>query len=81
MARKGDSQVDPTGTRHSFVVRIWREESNPGWRGWVQHTQTQESATISDLEALLAFMEQRAGKLTGAAHKDLTCTRSRGRIQ
>jgi hypothetical protein len=68
--RKG-MQMDPSVVRHSFVVRIWREKGCAGWRGWVQHTRTQESATVENLEALLAFVEQQAGKLTGTAPKNL----------
>ena len=71
MVNERETRKDSLGARHSFVVRIWREESHPAWRGWVQHTRTQESATVKDLEALLLFMEQRAGKLIGSAHKEL----------
>ena len=57
--------------RHSFVVRVWREKGIPGWRGWVQHTRSGESAPIQNLESLLAFIERRTGKLTSIVSKGL----------
>ena len=53
--------------RHSFVVRIWREEGRPGWRGWVQHAGSGEATYVRDLEELLAFMESRTGELAGSS--------------
>jgi hypothetical protein len=61
----------PSVERQSFVVRIWREEGDAGWRGWVQHTRTQKSATVESLKALLDFVERQAGNLTGTAPKNL----------
>jgi len=49
--------------RHAFVVRIWREDDQAEWRGWVQHAPTGESTYVQDVTALLDFIEQRAGKL------------------
>ena len=49
--------------RHSFIVRIWREEGYAGWRGWVQHTRSGEATVVQDLDELLAFVEHRAGEL------------------
>jgi len=69
---KEATQRDSFVVRHSFIVRIWREGDGPKWRGWVQHTRTQESAAIEDLEALLAFIERRAGRLTGGDQKGLS---------
>jgi hypothetical protein len=54
---------DPSAARHSFVVRIWREESDAGWRGWVEHTRTGEASFVQELDELLAFIECRTGKL------------------
>jgi hypothetical protein len=58
-------------TRHSFVVRIWREEGGAGWRGWVQHTRSGESTVSRDLYELLTFVERRTGKLSGTMEKGL----------
>ncbi len=55
--------------RHSFVLRIWREEGRLGWKGWVQHAGTGESLTVQSLDDLLAFIEQRTGALTGMAQR------------
>ena len=57
--------------RHSFVLRLWREEGNSGWRGWVQHARSGDSAFIGELEELLSFVEHRAGKLSDAVPKKL----------
>lgn len=50
--------------RDSFVIRIWREEDQSGWQGWVQHTGTGEAAYVRDTDELLAFIERRAGPLS-----------------
>jgi hypothetical protein len=57
--------------RHSFVVRIYREEGSAAWRGWVQHTRSGESTVAQDLPELLAFVERRTGKLSGTMQKGL----------
>jgi hypothetical protein len=57
--------------RHSFVVRIWREEGRAGWRGWVQHTRSGESAAVQDLNGLLTFVEHRTGSLSRPGQKRL----------
>ena len=49
--------------QESFIVRIWREQDPPGWRGWVQHTRSGESAVVRSLDDLVAFFESRTGKL------------------
>ena len=67
----------PTTQRtHSFVLRIWWEELDPGvggrrlWRGWVQHVRSGEAVYFQDVERLLAFIERWAGEL-GSVHDDL----------
>lgn len=48
--------------RHSFVVRLWREQGLP-WRGWVQNARSQEQAYVRSMEELAAFMQdQMAGR-------------------
>lgn len=59
------------GCRDSFVVRVWRETGSPEWRGWVQHARTGESAPIRKAAELLAFIEQRTGRLGDSAPKGL----------
>lgn len=61
----------PSVVRHSFVVRIWREEDRPEWRGWVQHAGSGESAYVQGLDELLAFIEGRSGSLTGPGQERL----------
>jgi hypothetical protein len=65
------TQEDSLVARHSFIVRIWREEGSAGWRGWVQHTGSGESVFVRELGQLLAFIERRTGKLSGAVQKRL----------
>ena len=64
-------QHDSFLTRHSFVVRIWREEGSAGWQGWVQHTRSGESTVSRDLNELLTFVERCTGKLNGTMEKGL----------
>jgi hypothetical protein len=56
---------DSSAARHSFVLRIWREKGNAGWRGWVHHIRSGESTASQDLNELLAFVECRTGRLSG----------------
>ncbi|MGC9333844.1 MAG: hypothetical protein ACP5JJ_06845 [Anaerolineae bacterium] len=62
---------DALVARHSFIVRVWRETSSAGWRGWVQHARTGESIPFEDLDQLLAFFEGRTGELAGRARHTL----------
>jgi hypothetical protein len=52
------------GKRDSFLLRVWREKGL-GWRGWVQHIDSQESAYFKYLADLLAFIQSRTGELEG----------------
>ncbi|HNS50800.1 MAG TPA: hypothetical protein PKO09_06410 [Anaerolineae bacterium] len=47
--------------RDSFVVRIWREEGQPAWLGWVRHTRSGEEVCVRSLDELAAFIGRRAG--------------------
>ena len=52
--------------RHSFVVRIWREQGYDDqalWRGWVQHAATGKSRYFERMADLLAFVETHTGPL------------------
>ena len=62
---------DPSVARHSFILRIWREEGSDGWRGWVQHTRSGESTVAQDLNELLTFVESRTGRLNGRVQQRL----------
>jgi hypothetical protein len=55
--------------RDSFVVRICREEGRPGWHGWVQHARSHDEALFRNVDDLLRFIEQWAGRLNGRATK------------
>ena len=57
--------------RDAFIVRIWREEGRPGWRGWVQNVRTGDSAPVQSLDELVAFIEGWTGKLTDPGRKGL----------
>jgi hypothetical protein len=57
--------------RDTFIVRIWREEGQPGWTGRVQHIGTGEVVLVRSLDKLLTFVERQTGKLTGPVRKGL----------
>jgi len=57
--------------RDSFVVRIWRAEGNPGWRGWVQHVGSGKSGLVQNLSELQAFVERWTGQLDNSSQKGL----------
>jgi len=62
---------DDKSCSNSYILRIWREDGQPGWKGWVQHARTGESAFVQHVEELLAFVERHAGKLAEPPHKGL----------
>lgn len=61
----------PAAKQESFIVRIWQDQRQAGWRGWVQHTRTGESKVVGTVQELLAFIEQRTGKLDDTPHQGL----------
>jgi hypothetical protein len=67
MMNEETAQEGSLGARNSFVVRIWRDEGNASWRGWIQDTRSGESAAVCDLDDLLAFVERRTGALRSGA--------------
>ena len=48
----------------SFVLRIWWEEEERTWRGWVQHAGTGQITYVQSLKELLTFIQQYTGDLT-----------------
>jgi hypothetical protein len=70
---KGVRRTSSSIVRHSFVVRIWREEGQAEWRGWVQHAPTGESIYVQGLEDLLGFIERRTGELAARSEQDRQC--------
>jgi hypothetical protein len=62
---------DAKSHSNSYIIRIWREDDKPGWKGWVQHARTRESAFFQRLDELLAFIERSAGKLTEPTNRGL----------
>ena len=61
---------------NSFVLRIWWEEgeTDPFWRGWVQHAASGETRYFDQLQELLAFVETQTGPLAkaGSTSEDAT---------
>ncbi len=55
----------------SFVLRIWRDRGRPGWQGWIQHVRSGESASVSSVGELLAFVQRFAGELEDTASRGL----------
>lgn len=49
--------------RDSFVVRIWREKGQQGWKCWVQHTRSGKSAYVRSFGEMQDFMESQASWL------------------
>jgi hypothetical protein len=44
--------------RETFVVRLWREATNPAWRGQVMHLPDQESIHFTTLAEVEAFIHR-----------------------
>lgn len=72
------------GRHDTFVLRIWWEQAGARaqgpftWRGWVQHVPSGEAAYVQDVAALLAFIEQRTGRLSPGAPDPARCGHCRG---
>lgn len=46
--------------RDAFIVRVWREEGQTNWQGWVQHVRTGEEVCVRSSGELAAFIESRS---------------------
>jgi hypothetical protein len=44
--------------RQTFVVRLWREATNPAWRGQIVHLPDQESVPFTTLAEAEAFIHR-----------------------
>jgi len=59
---------NPNDSRHLFIVRFWREESEsePGgqWRGSVEHIPTGQRVHFVSLDVLNTFIGQRLNSET-----------------
>ena len=56
--------VNGQAQRESFIVRIWWEQGQPEWRGWVQHICSGDSASLHNLQDLIAYLERWTSKAT-----------------
>jgi hypothetical protein len=54
--------IEKPAQRESSVVRIWREEGQPEWKGRVQHVYSGDSASLQDLQDLVIYLEQRTAE-------------------
>jgi hypothetical protein len=50
--------INRQAQRESFIVRIWREEGQPEWKGRVQHVCSGDSAPLQDLQDLVSYLER-----------------------
>lgn len=41
---------------HSYLLRLWRDQSPIGWRASLQSTRTSARHTFADLDSLLSFL-------------------------
>lgn len=57
--------------RESFVLRIWHENDQSNWQGWVQHVRTGETILVRQIDDLLDFIELWTGKLDRRSDKGL----------
>lgn len=69
--------------RHSFMIRIWKEEEgqetrSATWRGHITHSLSGTRRYVSELSDITEFITPYISAMTGVTHPD---TRSRtGRI-
>lgn len=65
--------ADEKATYRSYLLRLWREETNHGiaWRASLESAQTGEQLHFASLHELIAFLlAQTAGPPTDARPKD-----------
>ncbi len=55
----------------SFLIRLWRKETQGTWHVWVQHIQSGEIAFPKSRTALHAFFERWIGKWDVPTRKGL----------
>lgn len=41
---------------HSFLLRVWREDSDTGWRVFLKDVQTGQEVTFNDMESMFVFL-------------------------
>jgi hypothetical protein len=54
--------IDNPAQRESFIVRIWWEQGQAEWKGWVQHVRSGDSALLQDLQDLISYLERWTAK-------------------
>jgi hypothetical protein len=63
--------VEPSPVAHSFVIRVWLEETSttggPTWRGHITHVMDRRRQYVQDFETLVEFI---SSYLVPAADED-----------
>jgi hypothetical protein len=49
---------------HTFIVRLWQEDANSGWRGQVEHVRSKQQYYFTTLADLNAFMQNQLKRST-----------------
>ena len=57
--------------RESFIVRIWWEQGQAEWKGWVQHIYSGDSVPLQDLQDLTSYLERWTAKPAGDENRGL----------
>jgi hypothetical protein len=50
--------INGQAQRESFVVRIWRENGQSEWKGWVQHVCSGDAIPLRNLQDLVSYLER-----------------------
>lgn len=60
-------------TYQSYLLRLWRDTHNPSlWRASLESAQTGEIHHFSSLEALFAFIKEKAGAILVNSEQNLS---------
>ena len=51
-----DAPLSPSDHYHSYLVRLWREQSPPQWRASLRSIQTGEERRFAHVEQLFVFL-------------------------
>lgn len=68
-----DCSTLPT-TYHSYLVRLWQEQGQVGWRASIQDIQTGVVTWFADTDALLAFLQAQTTSGSVAAGSSATAS-------
>ena len=57
---------NPSSQHSAYLLRIWRAEEDAEWRVYVENVHTGEKQGFRDMNALMAFLQQKPNEMVNA---------------